>query len=134
MQTIVIGYDDTEPAERALERALTLAKAFGARLVVTSVAPVLVGRAGGLDPADPPEAHHAQLENARAAVGQAGLDADFVTAVGHPADAIVRLAEERGADLIVVGTRDPGFAERLLGGSVSAAVGRKANCDVLIVH
>jgi nucleotide-binding universal stress UspA family protein len=54
--------------------------------------------------------------------------------MGDPAEAIVQLAEERGADLVVVGTREPGFFERVLGHSVSASVQRRARCDVLIVH
>ncbi len=54
--------------------------------------------------------------------------------MGHPAEAIIELADERGADLIVVGTREPGFFERLLGHSVSGSVQRHAHCDVLIVH
>jgi nucleotide-binding universal stress UspA family protein len=57
-----------------------------------------------------------------------------VLGLGDPAEAIVQLAEERSADLIVVGTREPGFFERLLGHSVSASVQRNAHCDVLIVH
>ena len=60
--TIVVGYDDTEPAHWALERATELARLSAGRLLVTSVAPVLVGMAasrgiGPYDPADPPEEH-----------------------------------------------------------------------------
>ena len=43
--SIVVGYDDTEPAKRALAKAADLAEAFGAKLDVTSIAPVLVGAA-----------------------------------------------------------------------------------------
>ena len=46
----------------------------------------------------------------------------------------VQLAEERDADLVVVGTREPSVLERLLGRSVSQSVSRQAHCDVLIVH
>ncbi len=46
----------------------------------------------------------------------------------------IALAEEVGADLIVVGTREPGFLDRLVGGDVSEAVSRRAHRDVLIVH
>ena len=53
MQTIVVGYDEGEPAKRALERAVQLAKAFGGKVLVTSVAGALVPAAHGLGPVDP---------------------------------------------------------------------------------
>ena len=45
MKTIVLGYDDSDPAQRALESAAEPARAFGSKVVVTSVAAMLVGRA-----------------------------------------------------------------------------------------
>jgi len=137
MKTIVIGYDDTEPAKRALERAAELAKVFGSALVVTSVAPVLAASARGggpIDPTDPPELHARELEHAKEFLAAQGLEAKLQPAHGDPADTIVDVAEHEGADLIVVGTREPGMLERLLGTSVSAGVSRRAHCDVLIVH
>ena len=137
MKTIVLGYDETDAASRALERAADFAEAFKARLVVTSVAPVLAaaGRGmGAIDPTDPVERHLEELAHAREYLSRRGLDADYRPALGEPADTIVAVAEEVGADLIVVGTREPNFLERLLGQSVSQSVSRQAHCDVLIVH
>ncbi len=137
MKTIVVAYDDTPEATRALDRAAQLAKAFASELLVTSVAPVTgsPGRSeGAIDPTDSPSDHVAELENARAHLEGAGVQADYLPAIGHPADTIVQVAEQRGADLIVIGTRELGTVQRVLGQSISGAVANKAHCDVLIVH
>jgi nucleotide-binding universal stress UspA family protein len=138
MKTIVVGYDETDAAKRALERAAELAEKFGSTLVVTSVATVLVtsGRSGGgADPVDSPVEHSQELQEARAYLEGRGLGGELQPAIGDdPAEAIIEVAEQRNADLIVVGTREPGFFERLLGHSVSAGVAKRAHCDVLIVH
>lgn len=136
-KTIVVGFDDTKPARRALERAADLAEAFGAKLVVTSVAPVLIGisrTAGPVDPVDSPAEHREQLKDARELLEARGLEAKYVPAIGEPADTIVELAEEQDADLIVVGTREPGILERLLGQSVSERVAHETHRNLLIVH
>lgn len=136
MSTIVVGYDDTAGSQKALERAATLAKALGAKLVVTSVTPIMLsaGRsAGPIDSTDPPEKHAKELETARTYLEGQGIEADYQGAIGEPSDAIVQLAEERGADMIVVGQQH-GVVHRLFGASVSDAVSHHAHCDVLIVH
>ena len=129
MQKIVVGYDDSEASRRALERAATLAQAFKSQLIVTSVAPILAGigrTAGPVDPVDPPEKHAQELAAARAYLEGQGLSAEYLPAV--------EVANERGADMIVVGTRELGIVHRLLGQSVSESVVHHAHCDVLIVH
>lgn len=137
MKTIVLGYDDSEPSQRALERAGELARAFEGRVVVVSVAPALVaaGRGiGPIDPTDPPERHREELLLAKKELDEAGIAADYELGLGDPADLILEAAEQRDADMIVVGTSEPGFISRLLGLSVSETVQRRAHCDVLIVH
>jgi nucleotide-binding universal stress UspA family protein len=137
MNTIVVGYDDTEPSKRALERAADLAEKFGSRLLITSVAPVMIPSghgSAGVDPTDPPKQHEVELEHAQAYLTGRNLSAELQPAIGDPADTIVEVADQNGATLIVVGTRQPSILERLLGTSVSGAVSRHAHCDVLIVH
>jgi nucleotide-binding universal stress UspA family protein len=136
MNTIVVGYDETDASDRVLDRAADMAEAFGAQLVVTSVAPVLVPgpRGGGPDPVESPERHQQELAHAREHLSGRNIQADYVPAIGEPAETIVELAAERNADMIVVGTREPGIVNRLLGSSVSQSVARHAHCDVLIVH
>jgi nucleotide-binding universal stress UspA family protein len=137
MKTIVLGYDGTEASKRALERAGDIAAAFESSVIVASVAAMMTGTAhggGSIDPTDPPEAHESMLDSAKAKLVGRGVQAELVLATGDAADVILELAEQRSADLIVVGTREPGFFERLMGHSVSESVQRHAHCDVLIVH
>ena len=127
MKTIVVAYNDTNDSDRALERTAELAKLFDAKVVVTSVVPVLVG-------AEPSAGPGFELQVAHTRLGELGIDAELVEAFGEIAEAIVEVAESRGADLIVVGTRELSHVERMLGHSVSEGVQRMARCDVLIVH
>jgi len=138
-KTIVVGIDDTDASNRALERAADLAQAPGAELVVTSAAAVLTGMAaahgvGPWDPADPPDEHREELVHARDYLKGRNVTADFVLGAGEPSEAILEVAAEHDADPIVVGTREAGLLERLFSGSVSRAVSTKAHTDVLIVH
>lgn len=136
---IVVGYERNHVSAHALERAAELAQAEHASLIVTSIARPLPVAAtshglGPYDPADPPEAHRADLEHARELLENTDVSAEYEVEVGDPADAIVALADRREADLIVVGTHERRFLDRLLHGSVSDSVTRHAHCDVLIVH
>jgi nucleotide-binding universal stress UspA family protein len=135
VKKIILGYDDSDAAQRALERTEQLAKAFGSEVIVTSVAPVVTSiQAGPIDPTDPPAHHVEELKHAKTYLDGRGLQADYVPAVGHPAETIAQLAKERDADLIVVGTDEPSAIRRLLGQSISDSVAHRVHCDVLIVH
>ena len=137
MQTILVGYDDSEAAGRALQRAATLAKAFGSQLAVTSVAPVTetaVGRSLGADPVETASAHLAELACARNQLEQMGVAASYIEAVGHEGEALIAAAKDRGADLIVIGSGHSSLLGRLLGHTMPDTVAHHAPCDVLIVR
>jgi nucleotide-binding universal stress UspA family protein len=126
MKTILLAYNGTDSSKRALERTAELAGLYGAKVVVTSVVPVVVGAAP--DEPDP------ELQRARELLTGRGVEPELVNAYGEPAEAILQVADAHEAELIVVGTREPSQVERMLGHSVSEAVQRMAHCDVLIVH
>jgi nucleotide-binding universal stress UspA family protein len=148
MKTIVVGYDGTAPAERALTRAAELAQVFEARVVIADVAaprPLEAMPGGfGLTPyyyssaelgvQSDKELWQRHRERIESFFAETGVEHEFSGVVGAPAAEIVDIAEHHHADLIVVGTREPGFLDRLFGGSVSQGVARQAGCDVLIVH
>lgn len=160
---IIVGYDGSEGAERALERAAGLAQALHAGLLVVSVAPssrqaetvpvvdpaeapiaALPGPAGTGAPMplpipeeprpEPRELAEHQLERARMTLAQMRVQAEYAVEVGDAAERLLALASEREADLIVVGSREHGFLDRLLGRHVDEAVAARAGCDVLLVH
>jgi nucleotide-binding universal stress UspA family protein len=124
---ILLAYDDTDVSNRALERAGQLAKLYGARLVVTSVTPVVFGEPPTMEPGP-------ELQRAEARLRELEVETELVEAIGDIASAVVEVADKHDAGLIVIGTREPSQVERMLGHSVSEQVQRMAHCDVLIVH
>jgi nucleotide-binding universal stress UspA family protein len=136
MKTILLAYEERPVAPRVLERTAELAKGFGATVIVTSVAPILLTKGQGpWDPADPPSRHRDEVDNAAARLAELGLGTvETVVTGGEPGHAIVQLADERKVDLIVLGAHDGGLVSRLFEGSVGDAVTHHAHADVLIVH
>ena len=136
VKTMLVCYEERPVARRVLERAAELAQAFDARVIVTSVAPVIHGRGvGPYDPVDPPSRHQEEANEAAAMLAELGVgDVETVVGLGEPAHSIVDLADEREVDLIVLGAHDGGLFSRLLEGSIGDRVAHKAHTDVLIVH
>ena len=135
MQTVVVGYDGSAEATRALDRAAAFGRSGAKVIVVTGVELATPGgrSMGAVDPGEL-KAGQATLDAARSHLKTQGIDAEAVEGTGDPADVIIEAAKERGADLVVVGTRGLNAAERLLLGSVSTKVVHHAPCDVLVVR
>ena len=143
---IVVGYDGSEAAGAALERAIVEAGATGGELVVVAVAEMTLETQGSMVfgavgdvplPAvpivEPPEITHV-LDVARERVEPTGLPAEYVWEAGDAAGAILREAQERGAGLVVVGKTHHSRLGRWLGTDVAAEVEQAAGCRVLLVE
>jgi nucleotide-binding universal stress UspA family protein len=115
---IVVGYDGSETAQRALDRASELA-GYGSTLTVVNVR-----RAGA------PERQ--TVERAREHLLRRNVSARYLEPCGGAATELVEAARSADADLLIVGRRSA--LKRALLGSVSEAVVRDAPCDVLVVR
>lgn len=133
MKKILLAYDGGEPAKRALEQAIELAKRFDATIGVISVVPVHSGRAP-IDPWDDRTVHAEELMEARAFLRAAGLEAEMLEPGGDPARTIERIADERGYDTIVIGSRGLGMIAKTLQGSVSEHVAAHARATVVVAR
>jgi nucleotide-binding universal stress UspA family protein len=105
-------------------------------VVVTSVAPALHNlRVGPADPVDPPARHQDELDEAVARLGELGVaHVEAVVGEGDPARVIVDLADDRQADMIVLGAHDGGLLSRVFERAIDDVVSHRAHTDVLIVH
>ena len=133
---ILVAYDGSESAHRALDQAAELAQSNGADVCVVSVAEPLpqFGRAGAmLVPEEEQERIH-ELADAKKALTEKGVSAKVVERKGDAAAMIIEEAEKEGTDMIVMGTRGLNSAQRWLVGSVSSRVVQHAPCNVLVVR
>lgn len=135
MSKLLVGYDGSESAKAALDRAAAMTL-YGDTLGVISVAPLVAGgpRSGGPFVAgDGPAEHRAELAEAVEFLTGRGIEPLTIAAIGDPGSAICEAAERDGYTMIVVGSRNLNGVKRALLGSVSDRVAHHAPCDVLIV-
>ncbi len=135
ISTVAVGTDGSATAAEAVEQAAEMARRFGAKLVLLSAF-------NDSDPSGAEEDIELQwasntsarvksiLERLEAELGESGIECEVRADEGEPAEVLVRLAEECGADLLVIGNK--GMQRRLLG-SVPNTVTHKADCSVLVV-
>jgi nucleotide-binding universal stress UspA family protein len=133
MHRILLAYDGGEPARRALDQTIELARRFNASVGIISVVPPRRGR-GPLDPWEDRTAHAELLLEARRLLREVGIEAELLEPGGDPAKTIERVADERGYDTIVIGTRGLGALTRALQGSVSEHVATHAHATVVVAR
>lgn len=145
MSGVLVGFDDSAAAGRALDRAIEEARARHTRLVVLSVFEVPLDPQvdryfGTLDdiadwegqPIAPPPELVGLLAQARERVEGAGLRADFMWAAGEPGRAIVDAARDARVEVVVLGEHHHGFVAGLLGKDVAAEVERELGSTVIL--
>jgi nucleotide-binding universal stress UspA family protein len=137
ISTVAVGTDGSATAAEAVREAAEVARRFGAKLVLLSAFQDSRGSSAAA-----PEDIELQwasnssartrtiLERVEAELGQSGIECETLADEGDPAEVLVRLAGECGADLLVIGNK--GMKRRVLG-SVPNTVTHKADCSVLVI-
>ena len=143
-RSIVVGTDGSETAEKAVDAAVELAALSGAALeIVSAYEPESIQRLRREARSLPPDLQwmvnrradvDATLRHASERASAAGVTAQTNAREGDPADAILDVAEELGADLIVVGNKGMTGARRFVLGSVPNRVSHHAPCAVMIIR
>ena len=141
---IVVGTDGSETAAEAVSQAIELARLSGATLSLVSAYQPAPGRRVQAEqtgaPADvqyeigPREDVNLVLDAAAADAKGEGIEVQTHPVEANPADAILNVAEETKADLIVVGNKGMTGARRYVLGSVPNNVSHHAPCSVMIVR
>ena len=155
-RTIVVGTDGSESSLRAVDRAAAIAAQDDAKLIIASAHLDTSEKGGWSRPPSPDRLMdgkaadslgsasyrmhgsapvYAILQDARERAKTAGAHhVEEQAVVGAPVAALLHLADEVSADLLVVGNLGLGTVAGRLLGSVPDTVARKAKVDILIVH
>jgi nucleotide-binding universal stress UspA family protein len=156
MKDILVAVDFSENTERMVGQAADLCKKLGGKLTIVhvtsdalqaayastqfyEVAPEYVSAPlGDVERArdvcaEEYKREHKSLLNLSARLRDGGLDAQALLLKGEAAELILEQARDLGVDLIVMGSHGHGMLRKLLVGSVTEAVLRKAPCGVLVV-
>ena len=143
-KSMVVGTDGSDTAKEAVRQATDLAQRISAKIhLVSAYEPVPEGRLREERQSvpddlqwmvNPREDVSTTLEQAGEAIREQGVEVETHAREGDPADAILDVAEEEGADLIVVGNKGMTGAKRFLLGSVPNKVSHHAPCSVMIIR
>jgi nucleotide-binding universal stress UspA family protein len=141
VSTIVAGIDGSEGSDRAAERAAAIARHWDARLLLVTVVRSPEGwwGIGGAPPS--PEAlsaalvegHTELLADTEGGLDLEGINYETIVELGDPVSRLIAVCEINEADVLVVGRRGAGLAERVILGSVADRLAHLASCPVLVV-
>jgi nucleotide-binding universal stress UspA family protein len=132
--SIVVGTDGSATAREAVRQATRLAAAMDARIeLVSAYEPVPEAPPEGWSVSPRPDVEDAR-RTAAEEITAAGVDVATYARQGDPAAALLDVAEERRADLIVVGNKGMTGADRFLLGSMPTKVVHHAPCSVLVIR
>jgi len=135
LQNILIGTDFSPWSEAALRCAAALAKRFQARLfVVHAIADSMYAN---VPPELLAEAKTRTIADARRKLEEissrfSGLQTQIILEQGPPSEVLLRLAEAKSIELLVVGTQGHASIKRFLLGSVAEKLARQSRCPVLV--
>jgi nucleotide-binding universal stress UspA family protein len=135
---LLLPTDFQQPARRAFNYGLTLARLLGLRLELLHVIKALSG-----GPGLSPDTRYAHAMRTSALLGlgrlariakEAGVQAEPLLDFGVPDECILRCMEQKPVELLVMGTEGRAGWDRLRLGSTAQTLARRANCPVLAVH
>jgi nucleotide-binding universal stress UspA family protein len=133
---LLVGFDGSAQAKKAVEVAMELAECLDAEVVVFAVARLpkpatMVEVHAILD--DAREHYTSAFEKLVTSAKEHGLDMKTEIVVGHPAEQIIHRAEAGGIDMVLLGHRRTSRIAKLVTGSISERVLKYAHCPVMIV-
>jgi nucleotide-binding universal stress UspA family protein len=140
VRSIVVGTDGSPSADAAVRRAAEVARAAGARVELVTAYPDVpaygetISSSAKAEPIDLRQVAESVLAREARALEDQGIEVVTHAREGDPADVIIDVAQEEGADLIIVGARGLSGLQRFLLGSVSSKLSHHSPISVMIVR
>ena len=141
ISTVVVGIDGSDGSKRAAEHGTAIARKWGAKLKLVTVVRTPEGWWGiGGAPPSPESLSNALVEGQQKILREfeedldlEGIDYETVEELGDPVTRLLAVTEASGADMVVIGRRGAGLAERVILGSTADRLTHLAPCPVLVV-
>lgn len=141
ISTVVVGIDGSDGSKRAAEHGVVLARHWGAKLKLVTVVRTPEGWWGiGGAPPTPESLSTALIESQQKILSEFEMDLDLegieyetIQELGDPVGRLLAIIESTEADVIVIGRRGAGLAERVILGSTADRITHLAPCPVLVV-